>query len=92
MANIQQTMQRSGVLAHPFSGLTREIGASHKDAAIFDAWAEGLGNRQLWTPFPRSTARSSRYFAFTALFYDETTHSIIFGLQGFEGGSSMSKM
>ena len=89
---MKEHMQRSQVLAHPLSGLTREIGASQKDGAVFDAWARALGDRQLWTRLPGSTARGTRYSAFTALVYDEATHNIVAGFRGFEQGNSISKM
>ena len=83
MAYNKGGIKRSRLHTHPLAGragLLREIGASHNHGVVLDAWARGLGDRQLWNYVPRPDAKDTDVALYTNLIHDETTQFIIAGL------------
>ena len=95
MADNQGRIKRSPLLTHPLSGrsgLLREIGASHDHGVVSDAWARGLGGRQIWICSPKSDFTNFHNTAFTTFIHDEAIQSIITGLEKYAGGRFQSSM
>ena len=95
MADNQGRIKRSPLLTHPISGragLIREIGASHGHGAVSDAWARGLGSRQIWICSPKSDFTNFHNTAFTTFIHDKAIQSVIAGLEKYAGGILKSSM
>lgn len=88
-------IKRSRLLSHPLggrAGLVREIGASLDHGSVFDAWARGLGGRQLWICPPRIDSKDGDVATFTTFIHDEATQSLSAGLRRYEDGTTISSM
>lgn len=95
MPNNKGGIKKSRIIAHPLSGragLLREIGSSKDQGAEFDAWARGLGNRQMWKGLHGLNPKDTDIAAFTTFIHDETSQHIIAGLKRYEDGRINSTM
>lgn len=80
MAENNGRIKRSRILTHPLGGrvaLLREVGTIQDFSAVQDAWAKGLGSRQLWPP--RKDFKDPDHTVISTFIHDEATQNIITG-------------